>query len=298
MLGTDIDNGVCDIVDNLVGRHPEEDSVAVPRIDLHHAAIRRCRARLIDEALITEVPVPHTYFPNTLVTVCPKESAARRGRSVLALLFVEMSTRGGASRREVADHPHASLQLNTFPRALPHRVAGRASDPSAVGVTLCRCVLQAYEVAKIEKAIKKKEMTVRKFEKKWVPHGHIMVYKWVTDTKRDGEDDPPAVPNGPLPGDYNPYGDQMQSMRQMQGGGRWHNTPHTSCLLRSSLPPSVSPIRCRAHLEEICYGAVVLASLGVSCPPPGSPCGPSLCQQADRTGGHRICSSQEIARGR
>ena len=30
-------------------------------------------------------------------------------------------------------------------------------------------MLQRDEVAKIEKMIKKKEMTVRKFEKKWVP---------------------------------------------------------------------------------------------------------------------------------
>ena len=59
-------------------------------------------------------------------------------------------------------------------------------------------------MAKIEKMIKKKEMTVRKFEKKWVPHGHIMVYKWVTDTKRDGDDAPP-VPAAPAGGGYGDY---------------------------------------------------------------------------------------------
>jgi hypothetical protein len=79
-------------------------------------------------------------------------------------------------------------------------------------------------VCKISKMISKKQMTVRKFEKKWVPHGHIMVYKWVSNQKREGDDEHSGMPSGPMPGyaggDYG-YVGEMQSMRhvgQIAGG--------------------------------------------------------------------------------
>ena len=89
--------------------------------------------------------------------------------------------------------------------------------------------------------MKKQVKTVRKFEKKWVPHGHIMVYKWVSDEKRESDERPSSqagfggasMPDpGDLPSDVlSHYSQQLSAMRALE------NAHHQGTRGRSSPPP-------------------------------------------------------------
>ena len=149
---------------------------------------------------------------------------------------------------------------------------------------------QRDEVAKIEKMIKKKEMTVRKFEKKWVPHGHIMVYKWVTDTKRDGDDAPP-VPAAPAGGGYGDYAYGELPMRRdaLVPGARSIIRPK-----KNDTPAGGSPIPLSRGIPSIRGWSSASLARSRCLSPHYDP-----CQDQHRSArGHRVYAAQEGTRRR